>query len=74
MSYRVEDRWSAGSHGKHRGVCRGMPEHAPMLTSTVARRLDAKSCVESVSEVFFYLRARPDELVTFDIAACSRNL
>ena len=38
MSCRVEDRWSAGSHGKHRGVCRGMPEHAPMLTSTVARR------------------------------------
>ena len=44
MSYRVEDRGSAGSHGKHRGVCRGMPEHAPMLTSTIARRRASIRC------------------------------
>ena len=35
--------------------------------------LDAKSCVESVSEVFFEVPARPDELGTLLLAHDSRN-
>ena len=35
--------------------------------------LDAKSCVESVSEVFFEVPARPDELGTLLLARDSRN-
>ena len=35
--------------------------------------LDAKSCVESISEVFFEVPARPDELGTLLVAGDSRN-
>ena len=35
--------------------------------------LDAKLCVESVSEVFFEVPARPDELGTLLLARDSRN-
>ena len=36
--YRVQDTGSARSRGNDWRVCRGMREHAPMLTSSVGRR------------------------------------
>ena len=36
--YRVQDTGSARSRGNDWRVCRGMREHAPMLTSSVSRR------------------------------------
>ena len=44
-----------------------------MTRKSPKRFLDAKSCVESVSEVFFEVPARPDELGTLLLARDSRN-